>query len=97
MVRILLILILLALLSVGIYIANNSIKIINGKKKINLLAQDGDVTWDISATTSDHVTATLSPNGTLVISGSGKMKDLIRWDGAPWYERRELIKTIQIF
>ena len=90
MVRILFILILLAMLSVSIYIANNSTKIINGKKKISLLAQDGDVTGDISATENDNVIATLSADGTLTISGSGKMKDLIRWDGAPWYSDRRV-------
>ena len=32
-------------------------------------------TWDISATESDHVTATLYDDGKLVINGTGNMKN----------------------
>ena len=58
------------------YATQNSIpyKIIKGK-------------WDISATSSDNVTAILSDNGTLTISGTGNMKDfessgenVVPWD-----------------
>ena len=41
-------------------------------------------TWDISATSRDNVTATLYNDYSLVISGTGNMKDW-NYNGAPWY------------
>ena len=46
-------------------------------------------------TEGDNVTWTLDDNGTLTISGSGKMKDFIA-DMAPWYNVRENIQKIVI-
>ena len=53
-------------------------------------------TWDISATSSDNVTATLYDDYSLVISGTGAMQD---WTSsfAPWYSSyRDKIKSITI-
>ena len=54
-------------------------------------------TWDISATESDNVTATLYDDGSLVISGTGNMKDWTSSSSAPWYSSyRDKIKSITI-
>jgi hypothetical protein len=56
-------------------------------------------TWDISATSSDSVTATLYSDYSLVISGQGNMKDWKNWSGnyAPWYSSyRSKIKSVTI-
>jgi len=49
-------------------------------------------TWDISATSADHVTATLTDvstswgtSYTLTISGTGAMKDFASYSSVPWY------------
>lgn len=52
-------------------------------------------TWDISATSVDHVTATLYSDGKLVISGTGKMKNYY-YDNIPWIANRENIITVVI-
>ena len=48
-----------------------------------------NIIWDISATGSDNVIATLYRNGTLVISGNGNMIDWESADNVPWKEKRE--------
>mgnify|MGYP004458014427 FL=1 len=51
-------------------------------------------TWDISQNGDGSVMATLSDDGTLTISGNGKMKD---WRNSPdeaWYSNRENIKNV---
>lgn len=49
-------------------------------------ALDAQTTWDISATVTDHVTATLDiDNGVLNISGTGAMTDY-RYGGAAQWE-----------
>ena len=54
-------------------------------------------TWDISATSSDNVTATLYSDYSLVISGSGKMKDWDSNDSVPWYSSYyDEIKSVTI-
>ena len=51
-------------------------------------------TWDISATTADHVTATLA-SGTLTVGGTGNMKDF-NSAGAPWYSVKDGVASLQI-
>ena len=41
--------------------------------------------WDISATSSDNVTATLYSDYSLVISGSGNMENWTSYSNVPWY------------
>ena len=53
--------------------------------------------WNVSKTTSDNVTATLYDDYSLVISGSGNMKNWSSSSNAPWYSSyRTEIKTITI-
>ena len=51
-----------------------------------------------SGTCGDNLTWNLDENGTLTISGSGKMKDYSRYDygRAPWYSQRDSIKNVFI-
>ena len=54
-------------------------------------------TWDISATSSDNVTATLYDDYSLVISGTGNMKDWTSYPYAPWYSSYDdEIKSVTI-
>ena len=54
-------------------------------------------TWDISATSSDNVTATLYDDDSLVISGTGNMKDWTSYPYAPWYSSyADKIKSVTI-
>lgn len=51
-------------------------------------------TWDISATSKDHVIATLYSDGKLVVSGTGKMKD---WNySAPWNLFKKKIRKVEL-
>ena len=53
-----------------------------------------------SGTCGDNLTWNLDENGTLTISGSGKMKDYSRYanhsENAPWYSQRDSIKNVFI-
>ena len=51
---------------------------------ISVSAAEPIETWDISATENDNVVAQFYDDGALIISGTGKMKDL-SYGGAPWY------------
>ena len=45
--------------------------------------------WDISATSDDNVIATLYKDGTMIISGNGRMIDWQSRDDVPWKEYRK--------
>ena len=54
-------------------------------------------TWDISETTGDNVTATLYDDYSLVISGTGAMKNWTSSSSVPWYSSyRYKIKSVTI-
>ena len=64
---------------------------------LNICAAEPIETWDISATSSDNVTATLYDDYSLVISGTGKMKDWTFYSDVPWYSSyRNKIKSLTI-
>lgn len=63
---------------------------------ISVSAAEPVETWDISATENDSVTATYYDDNSLIVSGSGDMKN---WDNVytPWYHLyRRVIKSITI-
>ena len=51
-----------------------------------------------SGTCGDNLTWNLDENGTLTISGSGKMKDYVQYNygHAPWYSQKDSIKNVFI-
>ena len=49
-----------------------------------------------SGTCGDNLTWTLDDVGTLTISGTGAMDDWTSDDHAPWYENREIVKTVVV-
>lgn len=53
-------------------------------------------TWNISATEDDNVIATLSKDGTLTISGTGKMKDWKTFNETEWHDEEEKIKVRKV-
>ena len=55
-------------------------------------------TWDVSANGDGSVTATLLDDGTLTISGTGKMKDWVYTDTTDWHnsEIKEKVKKVII-
>lgn len=57
-------------------------------------AEDTTNTWDISATENDHVTATLSNDGILTISGTGNMKNWSWITGENWDSNTQSIKKL---
>ena len=53
--------------------------------------------WDISKTENDHVTATFNEEtGTLIITGTGNMKNWTWNTSVPWYLIRKSIKEVSI-
>ncbi|MCQ2243814.1 MAG: leucine-rich repeat domain-containing protein [Bacteroidaceae bacterium] len=57
----------------------------------NAVIQSGSCGWN-----GDNVTFVLNDDGTLVISGSGNMKDYMDYDSSPWYDNRDKIIKVQI-
>ena len=53
-------------------------------------------TWDISENGDGSVVATLSDDGTLTISGTGKMKDWENSDSTDWYEVQDKVRSVII-
>jgi uncharacterized protein YjdB len=54
-------------------------------------------TWEIGADNPADMTATLTPDGTLTISGTGSMKDYAHsLLDIPWFDQRETIKKVII-
>ena len=60
--------------------------------KYELIKEADDKTWDVSKDEDGSVTAVLSEDGTLTISGTGEMKNWDSSSSAPWYSVRSNIK-----
>ena len=64
---------------------------------LSISAAETIESWDISATESDNVTATLYDDYSLVISGQGNMKNWKYFSDVPWYSSyRSEIKSVTI-
>lgn len=67
---------------------------------VNMVVSSGNATKAkdivLQGSCGDRLRFVLYKNGTLVISGSGKIADYSLSFTAPWYEKRDLIKSIKI-
>ena len=76
--------------AIGLGIAEITAELANGEKAVCT------VTVNAAGTCGEHLEWTLSPDGNLVITGTGEMEDYTRSNEVPWYEYRENIFSVSL-
>ena len=80
----------------AIFMSRTNVEI-NTKKSENMnlnYSTTESNTWDISANGDGHVTAILSEDGILTISGTGEMKDWGNGDTPDWNGIKDNVKSV---
>jgi len=94
--------IIIGILSIAIIALSCSKENVNTNAKgitdltINYASTEESFTWDVSAQYDETVIATLSEDGTLTISGIGRMLDYPSEEYCPWYDVKDQIKHVKI-